>query len=119
MRLLTIALGMHLKLQEWWDLCMRRGAKPDTFVHKLTEQMYTKDDAAQVGIEWTSVPCRRGEVRVTLPHIPHGSHGPATGTRRSMLPWFVGLQGDLSTLEVAESGTWDQLRDAYRDNRVR
>ena len=30
-----------------------------------------------------------------------------------MLPWFVGLQDDLSTLEVAEAGTWEQLRDAH------
>jgi hypothetical protein len=30
-----------------------------------------------------------------------------------ILPWFVGLQDDLSTLEVAEAGTWSQLRDAH------
>lgn len=105
--------GMHKRLGEWWELCSKRGAKPNTFVHRLTEQMYTKEDADRFGIHWTSVPCRRGQARVTLPHIPHGSHGPATGTRRTMLPWFVGLQDDLSTLEVAEAGTWHQLRDAY------
>jgi hypothetical protein len=105
--------GMQKKLPQWWEKCLKRGAKPNTFVHRLTEQMYTAEDAEELGIRWTSVPCRRGEVRVTLPHIPHGSHGPATGTRRTTLPWFVGLQDDLSTLEVAEAGTWSQLRDAH------
>jgi hypothetical protein len=75
--------------------------------------MYTKDDAKEFGIEWTSVPYRRGDVRVTLPHIPHGAHRPSTRTRRTMLPWFVGLQDNMSTLEIVESGTWEQLRDAY------
>ena len=105
--------GMHRRLGEWWELCVKRGAKSDTFVHRITEHMYTNRDASKFGIKWTSVPCRRGEARVTLPHIPHGSHGPATGTRRTMLPWFVGLQDDLSTLEVTEAGTWAQLRDAH------
>jgi hypothetical protein len=105
--------GMQKKLPQWWEKCLKRGAKPNTFVHRLTEQMYTAEDAEELGIRWTSVPCRRGEVRVTLPHIPHASHGPATGTRRTTLPWFVGLQDDLSTLEVAEAGTWSQLRDAH------
>jgi hypothetical protein len=97
--------GMYKKLQQWWDLCLSRGAKPNTFVHRLKEQMYTKDDAKEFGIEWTSVPCKRGDVRVTLPHIPHRAHRPSTRTRRTMLPWFVRLQDDMSTLEIVESGT--------------
>ena len=32
-----------------------------------------------------------------------------------MLPWFCGLQNDLETLEVAESGTWSDLAVAHRD----
>ena len=32
-----------------------------------------------------------------------------------MLPWFCGLQNDLETLEVVESGTWSELSVAHRD----
>ena len=32
-----------------------------------------------------------------------------------MLPWFCGLQSDLETLEVVESGTWSELSVAHRD----
>jgi hypothetical protein len=66
--------------------------------------MYTEADAAELGVYWTSVPCKHGEVRVTLPHIPHGAHGPATSTRRTMLPWFIGLKFP-SLGREASSGT--------------
>ena len=32
-----------------------------------------------------------------------------------MLPWYCGLQSDLETLEVIESGTWSDLSVAHRD----
>jgi hypothetical protein len=32
-----------------------------------------------------------------------------------MLPWFCGLQSDLETLEVVESGTFSELSVAHRD----
>jgi hypothetical protein len=95
------------------DLCVQRGAYTETFVHRLNKQIYREADADKFGIRWTSVPCKRGEVRITLPHISHGAQGPSTGTRRTILPWFVGLQNDMSTLEIAEAGTWEHMRDAH------
>jgi hypothetical protein len=53
--------------------------------------MFTREDALKLGVDWKCVPCQWGEVRVTLPHIPHGADGPSVGTRRTMLPWFVGV----------------------------
>jgi hypothetical protein len=44
-----------------------------------------------------------------------GVYGPAKGERRTILPWFCGLQNDLETLEVVESGTWSDLSVAHRD----
>jgi hypothetical protein len=32
-----------------------------------------------------------------------------------MLPWLVGLQDDLTTLEIIEGGTWDMLAESYKD----
>jgi hypothetical protein len=111
----VIIPGMQHKLQEWWERCKARGQDTDGFVHRITEQMFTAEDARVLGLDWKRVPCRRGEVRVTMPHIPHGQDGPATKVRRTMLPWFVGLQDDLESLEVLEGGTWAELSAAHRD----
>lgn len=106
--------GMQWKLGEWWQRVCERGQQADGFVYRLTPQVFTREDATALGTDWKGVPCRRGEVRVTLPQIPHGA-GPSTGTRRTMLPWFVGVQDDLESLEVVEGGTWSDLSKAHRD----
>ena len=111
----VILPGMQHKLKEWWERVVERGQETDGFVHRITGQMFTREDAAVLGVDWKRVPCQRGQVRVTLPHLPHGADGPSTRTRRTMLPWFVGLQDDLATLELVESGTWEMLSAAHRD----
>jgi hypothetical protein len=111
----VIIAGMHRKLQQWWDICIARGQETSGFVHRITDQMFTPNDAKKLNVDWKRVPCRRGEVRVTLPHIPHGADGPTVSTRRTMLPWFVGLQDDGEALEVIEGGTWSDLAAAHRD----
>ena len=91
------------------------GLSSEALVHRIDGNMFTPDDEKRFGTTWTPQPCQRGQVRVTLPHLPHGACGPATGIRRTMLPWFCGLQDDLETLEVVESGTWSELSNAHRD----
>ena len=111
----VILAGMYRKLGEWWQRCCDRGQETDGFVHRITETMFTREDATVLGVDWKRVPCMRGEVRVTVPQLPHGADGPATTTRRTMLPWFVGLQEDLESLEVIEGGTWSDLAEVHRD----
>ena len=111
----VIIAGMHNKLREWWEHCVSRGQETSGFVHRITEQMFTRGDAQKLGVDWKRVPCQQGEVRVTLPHIPHGSDGPCARTRRTMLPWFVGVQEDHEALEVIDGGTWSELSVAHRD----
>jgi hypothetical protein len=111
----VILPGMQHKLAEWWERVVARDQETDGFVHRITEQMFTREDAEVLGLDWKRVPCRRGEARITLPHLPHGADGPSTSTRRTMLPWLVGLQDDMTTLEVVEGGTWEMLSNAHRD----
>lgn len=47
---------------------------------------------------WTPQPCQSTQVRITVPHLPHGAQGPAKRDRRTMLPWYVALQNDLKSL---------------------
>lgn len=50
-----------------------------------------------------------------MPHNPHGSKGPATGLRQTVLPWFIGIKDDNETLDIEESGTSSILASAHRD----
>jgi hypothetical protein len=107
--------GMHKHIKEWDETLTARGLSTGAFVHRIQDRMFTSGDEKRFGTKWTPQPCQRGQVRVTLPHLPHGAYGPAKGERRTMLPWFCGLQNDLETLEVVESGTWSDLSVAHRD----
>ena len=82
-------------------------------VHGVSKKEFTLEDSQFFGIDWTSVPCRALEVRITQPHLPHGAKGPAKRVRRTMLPWFCGLQKDLDLLEIPEAGTWTDLSRAH------
>ena len=110
-----ILAGMHKHIKEWDEVLTTRGLSSGTLVHRIEGNMFTPEDEKRFGTKWTAQPCQRGQVRVTLPHLPHGACGPAKGVRRTMLPWFCGLQNDLETLEVVESGTWSELSVAHRD----
>jgi hypothetical protein len=107
--------GMHRHIQEWHGVLAERGLSSAALVHRVEGNMFTSEDEKRFGTQWTSQPCQSGQVRVTLPHLPHGACGPAKGVRRTMLPWFCGLQNDLETLEVVEGGTWSELSVAHRD----
>ena len=112
----TVVLpGMHRRLKDWAERLAKRGHSSKAYVERISPYMFTEEDASRYGISWTPVPTSRGAVRITMPGIPHGSTGPSTRVRRTILPWFVGLQKDLETLEIAEGGTWEDLSKAHRD----
>ena len=77
--------------------------------------MVTQADMDEIGIHWKVVPCKKGQVRVTMPTLPHGADGPTTGTRRTMLPWYVGVRDDCESLEIVDGGTWEGLSKGHRD----
>jgi hypothetical protein len=43
--------GMQHRLQEWWDTCIAWGQDTAGFVHRITKQMFTKDDTSKFGID--------------------------------------------------------------------
>jgi hypothetical protein len=77
--------GIHKHLKEWWAQVEARGEGTSESVYKITEKVFTKGDAAEFGVDWTAQPCNALDVRITLPTLPHGSHGPCQKQRRTML----------------------------------
>jgi hypothetical protein len=88
----------------------------DSFVNRVQDKkIWSAEDAAHFGTDFTPMPCNAGDVRITSPLLPHGSTSmPAEGVRRTMLPWFVGIQANHSTMETIEQGTWGEIADAHR-----
>jgi hypothetical protein len=112
----------HLKetLKEWLDRATAHSGGDtkvlDGAVNKIDDKVFTKEDKEYFRADFVSVPCKKGEARITSPMLPHGStNTPPERVRRTMLPWFVGIQNDHSAMEVLEMGTWAELSAAHRD----
>ena len=52
-------------------------------------------------------------MRLSHPGLPHGLTGSATQTRRTVLPWYTGLQRDLNHFDMTEAGTWKDITISY------
>ncbi|RDW72128.1 hypothetical protein BP5796_08162 [Coleophoma crateriformis] len=110
----VILKGMHRHIKEWWADNCARGNDTDALVQRIDPKHYTDADKEKYGCDWVPVPCQKGEVRVSVPTLPHGANA-AVGQRRTMLPWFVGIQEDLKELEVVEGGDVLELAEAHRN----
>jgi hypothetical protein len=60
-------------------------------------------------VRWKKTIGRVGDVRISDPRLPHGSTGPATKVRRTVLPWFVRVHEDMTTMEIPEMGSYDEI----------
>jgi hypothetical protein len=65
-------------------------------------------------VKWKKHVCKPGQVRISDPRIPHGSTGDATSVRRTMLPWFVRVHDDMTTMEVPDMGSYQEIATAYQ-----
>ena len=128
-----LLVGMHRRLGDWWADVKEHLAATDQdvrqgYIHLLEGQHWTPAMAAKFAtddIRWEAHPCDRGEVRVSLPHLPHGALGPTTKSRRTILPWFVrvrhehelpaadGQEPDYA-LEMPDAGTYRDVASAHR-----
>jgi hypothetical protein len=107
-------LGLHKCFREWWSEAKTRGVTcPPTQVARFIPEMFTPADEEKYKCRWTICNCRKGEARISLPTIPHGANETRSARRRTVLPWFVALRDDLSSLEMPGSGTWSDLAMAH------
>jgi hypothetical protein len=65
-------------------------------------------------VEWEKIICKRGTARISDPRLLHGSTGPATTTRRTVLPWFVKVHDNMTTMEIPEMGSYAEIALAHQ-----
>ena len=105
--------GFQNHIEEWWSEVVGRGEVKDGLTHSV-EKTYRQSDVDRYG-GFVPVVCKRGEVRVTMSQIIHGSTGGCGRGRRVVFPWLVGAESDGRKLEVAEWGDWEEISRAHRD----
>ena len=44
--------GMQHKLKQWWERICARGLATDGYLHRMTEAMFTAEDAVDLGVGW-------------------------------------------------------------------
>lgn len=77
------------------------------------KKAYRREDEAKFG-RWVPAPCPRGGVRITHPATLHGSmQTSGKDVRRTVLPWFVAIADDETTLDLEECDSYEQVGFAH------
>ena len=69
----------YLELQQA-DLKARGLTKGNGFVYKILDQDQTTKDVEKYATNQVAQPCKKGDVRITMPYLPYRAKGPLTGT---------------------------------------
>ena len=101
--------GFHKHVREWWSRVTMRGEDKGELIHDV-KKIYKQADEGRFG-KFERVMCLRGDVRMTLPQMIHGSTG-CVERNRVVFPWLMGLDSDW-VLELAECGTWKSVAGAH------
>jgi hypothetical protein len=117
-----ILAGMHKEgaAKQWHARIAARNPGDKTVMNSHVNRVqdpkiWSKEDAEFFETDFKPSPCNAGDIRITDPRLPHGSTShPPGGVRKTMLPWFVGIQPDHSTMEIPEMGVWEEIAHAHR-----
>ena len=104
--------GFHRRIGQWWQEVERRGKVTDGLVQDV-KNIYMKEDEERFG-GWAPVVCKRGDIRLTLANMIHGSTGPCMRVRRVIHPWLVGINPDNGELDFSEAGSYEDVCSANR-----
>ncbi len=113
-----LLLGMHKSLRNWYDMMEKHGTIKENVLHEVTEPVCNAADRRALNVNWTAAPCKKGAVRLTLPHIPFGNiaeEGEESRSRRLMSPRYMAIREDHHTMEIEGAGTWGEIAAAHRD----
>ena len=105
--------GFHRHIGEWWSKVEERGKSRNGLVQSV-EDLYLKEDEEMYG-SFVPVVCKRGDIRMSLSSLIHGSTGGCVRRRRVVHPWLIGVDSDHDGLEIEESGSWEDVSRAHRN----
>lgn len=105
--------GFQRHIGEWWGKVECRGKVKGGLVQGV-EDIYSKEDEEMYG-SFVPVVCKRGDIRMTLASVIHGSTRACVRRRRVVHPWLVGVDSDHDGLDMEESGSWEEVSRANRD----
>jgi hypothetical protein len=111
----VILPGMHRdqKLAELWSLHTQASKGPDGKTTNMSK-VFTSEIVARCGRP-QPIPCCCGDVRISMPHLPHGSTNKASIRRRVLFPWLIKIEDNHSSLEMPHTESWQQLAACHRD----
>lgn len=110
-----LLLGMNRHLESWWNDLSSRGLVGDGNLQQIISEMWTSKDVEKYSIDWVKQVCQATDVRFSLPSLPHKSTDQTTAQRHTISACYVGINNDHSGLDLAESGTWEELSRSHRD----
>jgi len=99
---------------DWWNDLTARGMGDTTGSTTNLKGLYTLADRKKYG-EFQPVPCKCGNIQITLPQIPYGLSAKSNSRRGVVFPWFTGIDEDHETLDNPQSEKWSQLAAFHRD----
>jgi Phytanoyl-CoA dioxygenase (PhyH) len=109
----VVVPGFHRNIKEWWEKVESRGEAKGGWTHSV-EKTYRAEDAEEYG-EFVPVVCSRGDVRMTMAPIIHGSTKGCDRIRRVVYPWLIGVEEDGEKLEMSGLYGWEEVSRAHRD----
>jgi hypothetical protein len=112
----VVAKGFHQHIRAWFRQLLQRGWKGSGPTTNCSSA-YQAEDRAKWG-EPVGVPCPAWGVRITLPQLIHGSTPVSRRRRRTILPWFMGIDQDHEKLEVPGCVGWGEVRRCHLDLEV-
>jgi hypothetical protein len=114
----VLLTGMHKKLEQYQQWREQKKLSEGQYIQAWKDSVdFPPEIQKQLGptVKWVRNVCKPGEVRISDPRLPHGSDGPATRERRTMLPWFVRVCDDMETMENPPMGTYAELAAAHHN----
>ncbi|KAI9778754.1 MAG: hypothetical protein M1816_003907 [Peltula sp. TS41687] len=113
-----LVTGFHHHIRDWYRACLDRGTElGNDHTTSCRSDLYTAQDARRWGRP-TPHPCPAGGIRVTRAELIHGSSPRSDRVRRTILPWFSGIQPDHTTLDVVGACSWETVAACHRDRTV-
>ena len=105
--------GFHHAISNCWADVEMRDLKTKNKKCQIqgSVKVWTDHDEEIYG-KFQPFPCGRGDARITMPTIPHGSTSnqlDSSGRRRTILPWYVAVDENDEWLDVRESGSFGDI----------